>query len=138
MIHVRFKRINLLLLLLLLLSSTSVAPTIPVSIPLASTSQAPSIAVVPSGPPKKYVCAKCGHSTDRKHDFDNHMNLHSDITYKCDICFRVFHSNASRRTHIQTSHIRFVCNSWKMVKSHIFLQVAQRVTPYMESPLHSM
>ena len=32
-------------------SSTSVAPTIPVSIPLASTSQAPSIAVVPSGPP---------------------------------------------------------------------------------------
>ena len=86
-------------------SSTSVAPTIPVSIPLASTSQAPSIAVVPSGPPKKYVCANCGHSTDRKHDFDNHMNLHSDITYKCDICFRVFHSIASRRTHIQTSHL---------------------------------
>ena len=87
-------------------SSTTVPPTVPLSSPLPSTSQdVPSTAVVPSGPPKKFVCTQCGHSTDRKNDFDNHMNVHSQTTYKCDICFKLFHSLSSRRTHVQTSHL---------------------------------
>ena len=65
----------------------------------------PTVAVVPSGPPKKYICTQCGHSTDRKNDFENHMNQHNGHKLKCTHCPKVFYSEASRKTHVQNNHL---------------------------------
>ena len=86
-------------------SGSSAGPSVPVSIPLSSIQQTPTTAVAPSGSPKKYVCTTCGYTTDRKHDFDNHMNQHSGIKFTCDTCKKHFYSEAARKKYIQTTHL---------------------------------
>ena len=56
-------------------------------------------------PPKKYICTHCGHQTDRKNDFDNHMNRHIGHKLPCGTCGKVFYSEASRQTHIKNTHL---------------------------------
>ena len=56
-------------------------------------------------PPKRFTCSQCGHSTDRKNDFENHMNQHTGHKLPCDTCGKVFYSEASRQTHMKNTHL---------------------------------
>ena len=86
--------------------SSSATPSVTVSIPLSSLQPPPpTTAVAPSGSPKKYVCTSCGYTTDRKHDFNNHMNQHRGLKFPCGICGKPFHSESARKQHIQTTHL---------------------------------
>ena len=81
--------------------------SLPVSFALPPPSQpVPSTAVVPGKPAKKFVCTQCGYTTDRKHDFDNHMNQHQGVKFVCSDCKKVFYSEGSRKQHIQTTHLK--------------------------------
>ena len=80
--------------------------SLPVTLSLTPPSQSvPPTAVVPGKPAKKYICAQCGYTTDRKHDFENHMNQHTGIQYSCSHCNKVFYSQGSMKQHIQTTHL---------------------------------
>ena len=83
--------------------SSSATPSVTVSIPLSSLQLPPPTAVVPSGSPKKYVCSSCGYTTDRKHDFDNHMDQHRGFKFPCGTCGKPFYSESARKQHIQTT-----------------------------------
>ena len=85
--------------------SSSATPSVTVSIPLSSLQPPPPTAVAPSGSPKKYVCTSCGYTTDRKHDFENHMNQHRGLKFPCGTCGKPFYSESARKQHIQTTHL---------------------------------
>ena len=55
-------------------------------------------------PPKRFTCSQCGHSTDRKNDFENHMNQHTGHKLPWGTCGKVFYSEASRQTHMKNTH----------------------------------
>ena len=56
-------------------------------------------------PPKRFTCSHCGHQTDRKNDFDNHMNKHLGNKLPCGTCGKVFYSEAGRQTHMKNTHL---------------------------------
>ena len=85
--------------------SKSKQVSLPVSVSLPPL-QPPTTAVVPGKPSKKYVCTQCGYTTDRKHDFENHMHKHLEIKFVCNTCQKVFYSEGSRKQHIQTTHLQ--------------------------------
>ena len=85
--------------------SSSATPSVTVSVPLSSLQPTPPTAVVPSGSPKKYVCSSCGYTTDRKHDFDNHMNQQRGFKFPCGTSGKPFYSESARKQHIQITHL---------------------------------
>ena len=56
-------------------------------------------------PPKKFTCLQCTYQFDRKQDYENHMNKHLGIAFKCMHCKKAFYSEGSRKNHIKTSHL---------------------------------
>ena len=119
---------------------TSKPQTVPSRPTLSTRQRAPSSTVTsssrpsstPSLPPKKYKCKFCTYSTDRKNDWSNHCNLHTNTTFKCGLCSKTFYSEKNRTIHFKQVHLKqhralcsvdkcnFSCNDFGIMKVHLF------------------
>ena len=79
-------------------SSSSAPPPSPPPVPQSASASGFT-------PPKKFTCLQCAYSSDRKQDYENHMNRHLGSTFKCIHCKKTFFSESSRKSDIKTSHL---------------------------------
>ena len=83
-------------------------PSTPVTASTSSSSTSSSQQIVRKGPVKKFACLQCPYHTDRKNDFQNHMNRHLGTGYKCGFtgCTKMYPSNKALQTHIKLIHTK--------------------------------
>lgn len=55
---------------------------------------------------RPFKCTVCEKTFKRMSEINNHMQIHSDVTYTCDLCGLISRNRVSLRTHIRRVHKR--------------------------------